>query len=190
MIPPFMQNGTLPPIRPGKAGHDGDRAPYRVTSSAFIDNFAYSPERKNILHGFLEYRKALYSLGIVAGFQWIDGSFTEDIEMLENRSPNDVDVVTICNLPNGVTQQSLYNQNPDMFIHQKVKENYNVDSYFIFCGYNCSPNLLIKQTTYWYSMWSHRRNGLWKGYLEISLNNDDDHNAEQLLNSLCTGGDR
>ena len=108
MIPPFMQNGTLPPIRPGKAGHDGDRAPYRVTSSAFIDNFAYSPERKNILHGFLEYRKALYSLGIVAGFQWIDGSFTEDIEMLENRSPNDVDVVTICNLPNGVTQQSLY----------------------------------------------------------------------------------
>ena len=30
---------------------------------------------------------------------------------------------------------------------------------------------------HWYSVWSHRRSQLWKGYLEIDLAPDKDHEA-------------
>jgi hypothetical protein len=28
---------------------------------------------------------------------------------------------------------------------------------------------LVAQSSYWYSMWSHRRNQAWKGFLQIDL---------------------
>ena len=47
-----------------------------------------------ILDGFLRFRELLTQAGFVSGFQWVDGSFLENVEMLENRPPNDLDVVT------------------------------------------------------------------------------------------------
>ncbi|WP_426763559.1 DUF6932 family protein [Hafnia paralvei] len=32
-------------------------------------------------------------MGLAEGFQWVDGSFTENVELIERRTPNDVDVV-------------------------------------------------------------------------------------------------
>lgn len=29
--------------------------------------------------------------------------------------------------------------------------------------------LVVEQCTYWNSLWSHRRNGQWKGYLQVDL---------------------
>ena len=35
---------------------------------------------------------------------------------------------------------------------------------------------------YWHGMWSHRRqDGLWKGFLRVELNPDDDRQARQEL---------
>ena len=43
----------------------------------------------HLLQGFLNYRKKLHELGLVQGVQWLDGSFVENIEVLESRAPND-----------------------------------------------------------------------------------------------------
>jgi hypothetical protein len=63
--------------------------------SDVVLRFGNSPERIAILDGLLSYRLALTTAGMVDGFQWLDGSFTEDVETLQRRSPNDIDVVTI-----------------------------------------------------------------------------------------------
>ncbi len=42
----------------------------------------------------------------------------------------------------------------------------------------------VKQISYWYSMWSHRRNGQWKGFLQIGLSPDADDVARHLLTQI------
>lgn len=44
--------------------------------------------------GLLDLRAELTLAGKSDGFQWVDGSFTEDVEVQQGRTPNDVDVVT------------------------------------------------------------------------------------------------
>lgn len=89
--------GVLPPIYPGDLGHSPNRSPYPINMSKIVSILGFSEPRQAILQGLLNYRAALYDLGIVQGFQWIGGSFVEDIERLECRNPNDVDVVTFLN---------------------------------------------------------------------------------------------
>ncbi|WP_407681941.1 hypothetical protein [Pseudomonas hamedanensis] len=40
---------------------------------------------------------------------------------------------------------------------------------------------LVAMTTYWYSMWSHRRTGQWKGFLRVDLSPVQDEAAKTLL---------
>jgi hypothetical protein len=91
------------------------RSPYIVTLSELVECFATTPARCRILKGFLAYRAALHALGLLEGFQWIDGSFVEEIEVLEERDPNDIDVVTFYKLPSDETQATLFNKNPILF---------------------------------------------------------------------------
>ena len=49
---------------------------------------------------------------------------------------------------------------------------------------------LIPWVTYWYSIWSHRRDGVWKGYVQVDLAPDDDADAHTLLTSLVAAGAR
>ena len=44
--------------------------------------------------GFLSFRDALQATGLVKGFQWINGSFLENVEEVEERNPRDIDVVS------------------------------------------------------------------------------------------------
>lgn len=87
--------GLLPPVNPTSA----ERSPYPVALLDVILRFATSPERCKVLKGFLDYRAALHGMGLVNGFQWLDGSFTEQVETLERRSPRDIDVVTFVYTP-------------------------------------------------------------------------------------------
>jgi len=88
MIPKWTMAGVLPPIKPGVPGHDSNnRSPYIVTVYDLIERFSTSIERNTILLGLLNFRQAIYDAGIHHGFQWINGSFTEDIETLESRAP-------------------------------------------------------------------------------------------------------
>src|SRR5690606_22603416 len=96
--------------------------------------FSFSKTRQTILKGLLDYRKALYEAKIVNGFQWVDGSFMEDVETLENRAPNDLDVVTFFCLPNDESQESLYKQCAYLFDNDAVKDEFCIDGYVFPLG--------------------------------------------------------
>lgn len=182
-IPNWTNRGVLPPVNSLQAT-SAERSPYRVKLLDVVMQFATSPERCKILRGFLDYRAELHSMALIRGFQWLDGSFSEDVEMLEKRAPKDIDVVSFVHMPAGFapTQQQL-----DVLDHDQAKATFLVDSYFVEINL-LPPDNLIKQSTYWYSMWSHRRTQEWKGYLEIDLSPAEDAAASAWLNAQMAGG--
>lgn len=94
MVPDWNLAGVLPALRPGEAGHSEDRSPYLATLSDVAQRFDISPRRTIILQGLLAFRAELHRARITSGFQWLDGSFLENVEVLEQRDPKDIDVVT------------------------------------------------------------------------------------------------
>jgi hypothetical protein len=180
-LPAWNGMGILPPIKPGMQGNSPERSPYFVDLMSFVDRFSFSPERIRILDGLLQFREELYKLGIVSGFQWLDGSFLENIELLGNRSPNDMDVVTFYDLPSGETQKSLFQKAHNLFNCVYLKTIYAIDGYFITLGQSVDIKQ-VRNISYWYSMWSHRRNGLWKGFVQVNLDPLEDIKARTLLN--------
>jgi hypothetical protein len=111
----------------------------------------------------------------------------EQVEVTEARAPNDVDVVTFYRMLPGATQASISALNAALFDHEQAKTIYHVDGYVV--GLDAAPELLVAQSAYWYSVWSHRRNQAWKGYVELDLGSADDVAAAALLASSAeTGG--
>lgn len=180
-IPAWNSAGVLPPIRPSAPGHSADRSPYVVDLAMVVDRFATSKARMSILDGWLRFRADLHAAGIVSGFQWLDGSFLEDIETLENRAPKDMDVVTFFDLPHGQDQGSMARNHASLFDQKHVKANYGVDSYFTVLG-QPTDRWQVKNISYWYSMWSHRRDSVWKGFVQVDLNPVQDGDARAALN--------
>ena len=187
-IPGWNSYGILPPIH-ALNPTSADRSPYHVSLTDVVLRFCTTTERCRILSGFLEFRKSLHSIGIENGFQWIDGSFLEHIEILEGRDPADVDVVTFFHLPPGKTEQDLLTALPGVFDPTHTKADYHVDAYFVRLDTGI-PEPLVAQSTYWYSFWSHRRDGRWKGYLQIDLSPTDDEVAVANLDRLVEEGGR
>ncbi|EAO0731216.1 hypothetical protein RRO28_001569 [Salmonella enterica] len=160
------------------------RSPYKMDIVRFVSTFSLTPARINILKGFLNFRRSLSQAGLVEGFQWVDGSFTENIELIEKRAPNDVDVVTFFQFSNGDNDEIVIGRNPKLFNHAFVKEKFLVDSYFQ--GLNVPSYELVEMTVYWYSMWAHKRDLSWKGFIQIPLNPQLDVAAMTILNSAAT----
>lgn len=123
------------------------------------------------------------------GFQWLDGSFTEDVEAKEQRSPNDVDVVTFAYAPVGLSSTRLAQvlaDNPDLFENDKAKVKYGCDAYMV--PLDKSPENLVKRCTYYFGLFSHRRSDqVWKGFLQIPLESDDALALEMLHNTHSGG---
>ncbi|PAT35319.1 DUF6932 family protein [Vandammella animalimorsus] len=184
-IPYWDNEGLLPPIHPDVSGNNPNRSPYAMDLSMFIDRFATSPERIDILDGLLRFRSDLHAAGINSGFQWLDGSFLENIEILEDRPPNDIDVVTFFYLPQKQTQASLFHRYPYLFDPAQTKQLYAVDAYPFVLG-ETTAHHHVKMIAYWYSMWSHRRDGRWKGFVQVDLNPTKDIDARTIL-SLAGG---
>lgn len=55
---------------------------------------------------------------------------------------------------------------------QQFKDTYHVDAYLQ--DLSDTPAALVKKPSYWYSMWSHRRNHVWKGFVQVDLDPMDD----------------
>jgi hypothetical protein len=182
-IPAWTARGVLPPTNSVQAT-SAERSPYLVKLLDVVMRFATSPERCRILKGFLEYRCALHGMGLQHGFQWLDGSFAEHVELLEQRAPKDIDVVNFVHVPPNFSPTL---DQVNVLDHDHAKAVYSVDSYFVEVNLLPVENL-VKQSTYWYSMWSHRRNQEWKGYLQLDLCSADDALAAAWLNSQMAGG--
>ena len=185
-IPVWNSAGVLPPIRPSAPGSSPDRSPYVVDLAVLFDRFATSPERMAILDGLLRFRADLHAAGITSGFQGLDGSFLEQVEALEGRAPRDMDVVTFLDLPQGLDQRSLAQRQGVLFDQKHVKATYAMDAYFAVLG-QPTDQWQVKNIAYWYSLWSHRRDGLWKGFVQVDLDPSQDSDARAILN--LAGGD-
>jgi hypothetical protein len=180
MIPAWNIAAVLPPIRPGAAGQSPDRSPDKASFSEVVERFAKSPARLEILRGLLKYRTELRSRGIASGFQWLDGSFMENKEVLLAEAPNDIDVVTFFHLPAGMDESTFSPQVADLFTVENTKRNYHVDAYPCVLGAVMRESD-VTAVSYWYSMWSHRRNGLWKGFVQVDISEKEDNIARALI---------
>jgi hypothetical protein len=123
------------------------------------------------------------SLGIVYGFQWLDGSFLENIEASEGRSPRDLDVVTFFGGLSIADQNNIRASFPEFANPGLAKNNFTLDHYPVDYSYN--PDVTVEQTRYWLQLFTHNRLGVWKGILRLSLNTPiDDQHALDYLNTL------
>jgi len=184
-IPPFSTSGVLPPFRgPGSSVTDpATMSPYKTNMDSLVDRFATSTDRKSILSGLLSFRSHLRGLGIY-GFQWLDGSFCEDVEATEGRSPRDIDVVTFFYRPAAATASSEWQQfcmaHPQTFDVPHLKGLYQTDAYFVDLSLP-APDI-VSSTRYWFGLFSHKRAiGLWKGMVQVTLDHNDDSAALALL---------
>jgi len=175
IIPQWNEDGALPPVDPFQPA-SVLRSPYLVSLKDVVLRFSTSRERRSILRGLLRYRLALHEAGCICGFQWIDGSFAEHVERLEDRCPNDVDVVTFLAAP----CEREDDIDPVLFDQAYLKKTFQVDGYYVESG--LSFDELVQWTAYWYALWSHRRSQEWKGFLQIDLDAEEDAEALELLN--------
>jgi len=181
-IPDWNIHGVLPPIRPGQEPVSRDRAPYRASLCEVCVRFGATRERRAILLGLIDLRARLRAIGLAPGFQWLDGSFAEHVEQLEGRPPRDVDVVTFVALGDRGRQRGLLQVDPELFDGEHVKDALHVDHY-LFPTDRALDAEQAKWLGYWYSMWSHRRDDRWKGFVEVALDRDpaDDDLAREWL---------
>jgi hypothetical protein len=187
IIPSWNIQGVLSPIDFSNPISRINRSPYEAGLDDLVSRFGTSSERLSLLNDLLSFRSGLHKVGLVQVFQWLDGSFLESIETLEKRSPNDIDVVTFYHLPKGESQQSFKAKYPELLRRNYNKNNYRMDAFFIDLNGGI-PEKLVSDSAYWYSVWSHRRNAHWKGYLQIDLSPTDDHIARDDLNRMMNRG--
>lgn len=181
-IPDFSHNNVLPP----HLGNPTDFlhvSPYPCTILELCQKFATSRPRINILIGFISFRARLTNLGIIDGFQWLDGSFMENIEVSENRPPNDLDLVTFYDGRTAPPEATLLANFPEFSNSTLSKQTYHLDHYPVDFCFN--PEVTVELTRYWIQLFTHNRNGIWKGILRLPLNTaNDDSAALTYLNAL------
>ena len=137
-IPAWNSQGVLPPVDV-EAPTSSNPSPYRVSLVDFVLHFGNTECRRTIVSGLLDFRGALHAIGLVDGFQWIDGSFLENIEAVEERDPHDIDTVTFFHAPTDESQESLLEAAPRLFDPLATKKDYRVDAYFVQgCGSSSS----------------------------------------------------
>jgi hypothetical protein len=186
-IPLFSIDGVLPPyVGPnGPGGSAQDMSPYAVSAAEVVSTFGTSTKRQKILAHWLDHRAALRALGFQRGFQWLDGSFVED------KDPSDLDVVTFISRPPSAPQPdmlvALMTANKQLFYRSEVKARYMLDAFLV--DLNGSPEVIVSASRYWFGLFSHRRvDELWKGMLQVRLENVADDLAAAALLAAPTSG--
>src|SRR5690606_8379739 len=129
------------------------------------------------------FRRRLSEFGIVNGFQWLDGSFSENIELSENRTPNDLDVVTFFGLTKDIDVELIMKDFAELSDPELSKEVYLLDHYMV--DFLANKILSIESTKYWFQLFSHNRNRVWKGMVKLELNTSEiDDQAYAYLDNL------
>jgi len=191
-IPDWNSHGVLPPYILFLPSTMAARSPYIVPLSDVVLRFCQTTARIEILKGFLQYRQELHSIGIIAGFQWLDGSFLEDAERIRNAAPKDIDVTTFFHLPAGTTEKEMAANHRHLFVPSELKRLYHTDGYTI-CLNPSNLRFCIQQSHYWYGVWSHQRDTLrWKGFVQIDLDPQNDSIAGRILENqkMIVEGDK
>jgi hypothetical protein len=169
-IPPMTLSGALPPYV-GAATMSHTMSPYMVTLLDIAQRFCHTPHRSDIMRGLLQHRQELSSIGLVDGFVWLAGSFFEEIEKTDNRNPNDIDVVLFLKRPAShsldLQWSQFLNQNLPTLHPQQTKARFKCDVQIVDLGLD--PRVIVDRTRFWFGLFSHRRDNLWKGILQVPL---------------------
>ena len=146
----------------------------------FVTQFATTRDRVDLIEKFLDYRDALHQAGISEGFQWINGSFVENIEQSSRRRPpEDIDVVTFF-----FRDESAREGYEDLFDPDITKQNFDVDGYGIELGRPLAV-VTAMDIGYFHGMWSHRRvDHVWKGFIQVDLDPEEDPPAQDRLRTI------
>lgn len=175
-VPAWDIDGFLPVIHPITL----TPSPYKISSEQLIAAMGTTLERIRLLRGWLNLRRELYGIGLEDGWQWINGSFVENVEASQNRSPNDIDVVTFFYIPSNRVAE-LAKQHRRLWLTQFTRVEFGVDAYYVDME-NLPFSEQRKRMEYWHTEWSHTRNAEEKGYLSVRLSSDDDRKALEILN--------
>lgn len=182
-IPDFDHNNVLPPHL-GNPTVRGDLSPYFATTLELVQKYSTSNARIKILRNFISFRERMAVHNIIHGFQWLDGSFLQNIERSDARPPNDLDLVTFYKGLSDSDHKEIL-EGFQEFIYSDLSKNiYMLDHYGVDYGYD--PDVTVEQTRYWLQLFSHRRvDMVWKGMVRIELNTPDiDTEALEYLNSI------
>ena len=178
-IPDFDHNQVLPP-HAGDPTVIGHLSPYQCNTVELAERFGFSNERRAILLGFLTFRERVRAAGITTGFQWLDGSFLEDVEAREARSPRDLDVVTVYWGYDRAFQQAVIANFPAFASSAISKADFQIDHFPFDAGEH--PQFTLELTRYWIQLFCHNRDAVWKGMLKIDLDTEDsDTQARRVL---------
>jgi hypothetical protein len=170
-IPDFDHNMVLPPHL-GNPVIPSDLSPYLCTTFDLCQKLGTTPERRAILDKFLDFRERLRTEGLTTGFQWLDGSFLEDVETRLGRPPADLDVVTVYWGYDIQFQMGLAARLPEFANPRLAKATYSLDHYPLDA--DNSPQTTVEWARYWSLLFSHNRLGVWKGMLKIDLDTPRD----------------
>lgn len=143
-----------------------------------VARFSTTDHRKGLLRGFFRFREALRAQNIQVGFQWVDGSFTEDVEA-QGREPRDIDVVTLSYRPPMLAADAMAwtafvdaQRAGGIFDRTLNRDAFDCDTSFV--DLHAAPHLIARQAAYWNGLFSHRRDTFqWKGMLAVPLHADD-----------------
>ena len=182
-IPDWDHSGVIPALDEDNPT-SRDRSPYIVSMRQLVERFGTTEHRRKLLGGLMDYRSDLRQAGLLQGFQWINGSFVEDVERTSSRPPEDIDVVTFYYVPDGYTDETFYAKNQTLLDPGSAKARHYVHAYYVRLN-SGSVESVIRNCTYWYSLWSHSREGVWKGYLQMSLEVDEDGAARHDLDRIA-----
>jgi hypothetical protein len=170
-IPPFGPSGVLPEFDQANPG-GGNRSPYDASTIELVQRFATTPERKELLGKLIAYRQLLASGGYVSGYQFINGSFVEDVELIRGRAPRDIDVVSFLHMP----QQYVNDLNAwaaagfpfwrdEVANRTRNKGRFSLDTFAIALS-----SASYREFTYWHGLFSHQRDTFaWKGYIVVPI---------------------
>ena len=183
-IPDFTVSGVLPPYLGLNPAATAAMSPYPASLVEIANKMCVSNERKAIMRGLLTYRQRLATVGLQDGFQWLSGSFMEDIETLERRHPQDIDLVTFVHRPTAMRADAAWrtfiSANRPLLDPKQTRAAFCCDCYFV--DLDSDPTAIVLQTKYWFGLFSHRRGGLWKGMLAVPLAvSADDSDASALV---------
>lgn len=176
MIPAFDKSGVLPPFTTTAYSLEG-RSPYPVSLAAVRERFAATPTRHSLFEGLLQYRAALRDFGVIEGFQWLGGSFVENVEEIRGRGPHDLDIVTFIRRPRRLENEAEWSialDNYEELFHAHIaKARFDCDAYCI--DLDARPVWLVRQVAYWIGLFSHqRKTERWKGLVQVNLIDPDD----------------
>jgi hypothetical protein len=71
----------------------------------------------------------------------------------------------------------------DLFDRRQTKPRFSCDAFYVSLTPS-DPRTLVSFTAYWFALFSHRRDAIWKGLVEVPLDGlDDDQAAWNVLES-------